>query len=392
MQPIGTDTPAEYLEAVLDLIENKAYFANKITNWSVIRQQARIIAGNARTTSDTYAAIEMVLERMGHRHSYLIPSESLNWNPGQASNVTYGFSVLRDERRIVQVIPGSPADNAEISVGDTILAIDDQPLRPNELLPHFDQMQRTVKLTLAKSATDELLYVLLTPRVMVRDTLPLGRRMENWGYLELPGLHDAPNYGMYMRVARDMIHTVTSSMKVKGWIVDVRRNQGGNIWAMLAAVGSILGSGDLGKFIHRDKTEDTWRYENGAAYRNGAMVESLPVEADATDYHDVPVALLQSPMTADAGEILLIAFKGRDKTRTFGKPTSGIPTVNSDFPLTDGARLVLTTGVCADRNGKLHVGNLEPDETVDTHWANFGTEGDPQVQAAMAWLKTQVES
>ena len=111
MQPIGADTPTEYLEAVLDLIENKAYFANKITNWSVIRQQARIIAGNARTTSDTYAAIEMVLERMGHRHSYLIPSESLSWNPGQASNVTYGFSVLRDERRIVQVIPGSPADS-----------------------------------------------------------------------------------------------------------------------------------------------------------------------------------------------------------------------------------------------------------------------------------------
>jgi carboxyl-terminal processing protease len=210
--------------------------------------------------------------------------------------------------------------------------------------------------------------------------------------MELPGLHDAPNYAMYMRVARDMIHTVTGSMKVKGWVVDVRRNQGGNIWAMLAAVGSILGAGDLGKFIHRDKTEDAWRYENGASYRSGTLMESLPVEADATDYSDVPVALLQSPMTADAGEILLIAFRGRNKVRTFGKPTSGIPTVNTDFPLTDGARLALTTGACADRNGKLQMGSLEPDESVDTNWANFATEGDPMIQAATAWLKTQVES
>ena len=392
MQPIGADTPAEYLEAVLDLIENNAYFANKVTNWSVIRQQSRIIAGNARTTSDTYGAIEMVLERMGHRHSYLIPAETLQWNPGQVSNVTYGFSVLRDERRVVQVIPGSPADNAEITVGDTILAIDDQPLRPNELLPHFDQMQRTVKLILAKSANDEMLYVLLTPRVMVRDTLPQGRRIDFWGYLELPGLHDAPNYAMYMRVARDMIHTVTGGMQVKGWIVDVRRNQGGNIWSMLAAVGSILGAGDLGKFIHRDKREDSWRYENGGAYRNGTIMESVPVEADATDYSHVPVALLQSPMTADAGEILLIAFKGRAKVQTFGKPTSGIPTVNTDFPLTDGARLVLTTGACADRSGKLYVGSLEPDTTVNTDWTSFGSDTDPVIQAALAWLNEQADT
>jgi carboxyl-terminal processing protease len=133
----------------------------------------------------------------------------------------------------------------------------------------------------------------------------------------------------------------------------------------------------------------TWRYANGAAYRDDTVVEALPVEVDATDYADVPVAVLQSPMTADAGEILLIAFKGRAKTRTFGKATSGIPTVNTDFALSDGARLVLTTGICVDRHGKQYIGSLEPDEMVNTDWTHFGADTDPVIQAALTWLKTQ---
>jgi C-terminal processing protease CtpA/Prc len=36
------------------------------------------------------------------------------------------------------------------------------------------------------------------------------------------------------------------SKKPCGWIVDLRGNGGGNIWAMLAGVGPILGEGELG--------------------------------------------------------------------------------------------------------------------------------------------------
>ena len=105
MQPIGVDTPAEYLNAVLDLMEAQAYFAKKITNWDNIRQQARIMAGHARTIDETYPAIQMVLERMQHRHSYLIPAETFQRIHGQVNNATYGFSILRDQRQIGGTTP-----------------------------------------------------------------------------------------------------------------------------------------------------------------------------------------------------------------------------------------------------------------------------------------------
>lgn len=388
MQPLSTDNPLEYMNAVLDLIEKEAYFASNITNWAAIRQQARIMGGNARTAQETYPAIEMVLERMGHQHSYLIPADTRQWNPGQLSNVTYGFSVLRNERRVIQVLPGSPADNAEITVGDTILALDDQMLKPSDTLPDFDQMQRAIKITLSKHTNDELLYALITPRAMVRDALPQGHRIDKWGYLELPGLHDTTTSEMYMRMARDTIHTVSGGMRAKGWVIDVRRNQGGNIWPMLAAAGTILGTGEWGKFIRRDKREQVWHYENGGTRLGDTMMASLPLEVDESDYSDVPVALLQSSLTSDAGEILMIAFSGRDKSRTFGKPTKGIPTLNTDFPLSDGARLVLTTAVCADRDANIYQDSLQPDEDIATDWAQFGSAADPVLQTALDWLNS----
>ncbi|MDQ7025283.1 MAG: S41 family peptidase [Anaerolineae bacterium] len=392
MQPIGTHDPLDYMNVVLDLIENEAYFASKITNWSAIRQQARIMGGNAKTTQETYPAIEMVLERMGHQHSYLIPAETRQWNPAQLSHVTYGFSVLRNERRVIQVLPGSPADNADISVGDTIMALDDQMLKPSDTLPDFDQMQRTIKITLKKHTNEELLYALITPRTMVRDALPHGHRIDDWGYLELPGLHDTPTHDMYIRMARDTIHTVSEAKRVKGWVIDVRRNQGGNIWPMLAAIGTILGTGDWGKFIRRDKQEEVWHYENGGTRLGDVVMASLPLEMDEPDYSTVPVALLQSPLTSDAGEILLIAFKGREKARTFGKPSKGIPTLNTGFPLSDGARLILTTAACADRNGNVYQDSLQVHQDIATDWAHFGSAADPVLQAALNWLNTQNEA
>ncbi|MGV9658891.1 S41 family peptidase [Streptomyces koyangensis] len=56
-----------------------------------------------------------------------------------------------------------------------------------------------------------------------------------------------------------------------------------------------------------------------------------------------PVAVLTGPRTASAGEAVAIAFRERPDTRTFGDPTSGVPTANAPYPLSDGALVVLTT-------------------------------------------------
>lgn len=92
-------------------------------------------------------------------------------------------------------------------------------------------------------------------------------------------------------------------------------------------------------------------------------------------------------MTSSSGEAITIAFIGRDNTVRIGSPTGGIATGNAAIPLSDGARLVLTVGYMADRNGKVYPGPIEPDQIIATDSAA----ADAGLDAAVEWLSDREE-
>jgi hypothetical protein len=51
--------------------------------------------------------------------------------------------------------------------------------------------------------------------------------------------------------------------------------------------------------------------------------------------------------------------------------------------------LALAVAVESDRTGKVYLDGLMPDEFVRTDWATFGTDDDPLLRAAVAWLGVQ---
>jgi C-terminal processing protease CtpA/Prc len=104
-----------------------------------------------------------------------------------------------------------------------------------------------------------------------------------------------------------------------------------------------------------------------------------------------PVALLTGPATVAAGELVVVAFKGREKIRTFGEPTRGLPTLSMHTPLSDGAHIYVSGAFATDRNGNTYKGLIVPDESIKINWSQFGTDQDPVMLAAMDWLKTQPE-
>jgi C-terminal processing protease CtpA/Prc len=69
--------------------------------------------------------------------------------------------------------------------------------------------------------------------------------------------------------------------------------------------------------------------------------------------------------TASSGETVLVSFIGETNTKTIGQPSRGSTTCNELFPLSDGAQLLLTVSVYADRNKKPYYGRIEPDISVD---------------------------
>ncbi|MFD2419293.1 S41 family peptidase [Amycolatopsis pigmentata] len=102
-------------------------------------------------------------------------------------------------------------------------------------------------------------------------------------------------------------------------------------------------------------------------------------------HQDPPVALLTSGVTASAAEAVLVAFRGLNRARTFGRPTAGFATGNTIFPLSDGAVLVVTEVRDEDRTGTLY-GNvpIPPDQPLPED----ATAGET-VAAAQAWLHAQ---
>jgi carboxyl-terminal processing protease len=148
---------------------------------------------------------------------------------------------------------------------------------------------------------------------------------------------------------------------LKGWIVDLRGNMGGNMWPMLVGVGPVLGDDTLGYLVEANTTKTAWRYEKGQALLDGDIQAETAPYYTLKSSHPV-VAVLTDTLTASSGEAVAVAFKARKHTRSFGAGTCGVPTSRSRFDLSDGSVLLLTTAVFADRRLVRYGHSIAPDE------------------------------
>ena len=193
------------------------------------------------------------------------------------------------------------------------------------------------------------------------------------GYLAIPGIRngDRALRDRYRDAVLDALRA-GHAQGVRGWVVDLRENGGGTMWPMLAGLEPLLRGQTPGYFLRIDGRRDAWPNNTTAA------------SAGAPDLGQLPVAVLTSGRTSSSGEAVVIAFRGRANTRSFGAPTYGVPTANGGHRLADGTVLQLTGALFVDRNGKGDGTSVVPDESV----RELGV-GDRTRQAAVEWLRKQ---
>lgn len=158
-----------------------------------------------------------------------------------------------------------------------------------------------------------------------------------------------------------------------GWVLDLRRNSGGNLWPMLASLTALLGHEVVGGFRSKQGGVREWR-------AGDRLAESAGFEHAALE--TAKVAVLLGPKTCSSGEALAVAFHGRPRTRSFGEYTSGLANANTAFDLPDGSQLQLMTAICVDRHGEAFGERVYPDETVISPVEDT----DGPLLAAIAWL------
>lgn len=379
-----------YLNEALDYIEANSVLRNRI-DWPSLRQQAVDLVTHAQTVQDTYPAIESTLQRLGDNHSFFHrPEQEQERLSGM--NKRIGVYTTHPEGVVVVVFAGSPAQQAEILVGDRIIEINGQ--TPASLTRRqFNKLLREeqVHLLLQPKGQQDQRAISLEATIIDERRLPEGRRLTpDVGYLELPGIPGSPEHKqLYMAQAQRLLEEIDQNT-VCGWVLDLRRNEGGNMWPMLAGIGSLLGEGQCLAMVSPRESVPIF-YREGRVFAQERWEElSERVEVPyQLHYPTPPVAVLTSPCTCSSGEFVTLAFRERPRTRSFGEPTFGVPTGNSLKRMRDGALIALTAYWGADRAGNVFQDPLPPDHFVKVDWTCFGTQDDPVLQAALQWLQTE---
>ena len=188
----------------------------------------------------------------------------------------------------------------------------------------------------------------------------------------------------------DSLQTVIARLDtrhISRWIIDLRNNSGGNCWPMLAGIGPLLGDGVYGYFVASGERIPISYYDGSA--RQGRHVICRVSEGHG--YHTYAshksIVVLTGRRTISAGEIVALAFKGREQTCLIGQPTAGLTTANATYSLSDRSLLVLTVCQEADFAGRICDGRIQPDQLVPA--GDAGTDPDTARSAALAWLQSK---
>ncbi|MFM9840358.1 MAG: S41 family peptidase [Cyclobacteriaceae bacterium] len=199
------------------------------------------------------------------------------------------------------------------------------------------------------------------------------------GYVRVPGFSGSTEEATTFATNLQANIHQQDAVDLKGWIVDLRENIGGNMWPMIAGIGPILGEGIVGNFIDIDDQPIQWLYKDGASFIGSSKITSV-----ANPYQllvkNPKVAVLIGLRTSSSGEATAISFIGRPNTKLFGlSSTCGLSTANAAFTLSDNAQLFLTVSFMADRNLKKYGVPVPPDSLVN------GTTND-LTSSAINWI------
>lgn len=187
------------------------------------------------------------------------------------------------------------------------------------------------------------------------------------GYVRVPRLNN--DFTRDPTRAKEYVLEIINKIKkqdraeLKGWIIDLRGNSGGDMWPMLIALKPFLQEGLLGSF-DADGDLKQWRLKSGEIYLDGQSLHArYDIEPDQYKvFHGrAKISVLINGNTGSSGEAVAIALKSLKQVRYFGVSTFGFATSNEIISFSNGEYLILTTGYMQDIRGKKYPKGIVPD-------------------------------
>lgn len=212
---------------------------------------------------------------------------------------------------------------------------------------------------------------------------------EKYAYILIPGMqvHDKIQINKLAQSLSDSIAKY-SSTKIKGFIIDLRLNGGGNLYPMLSGLNLLLGDNLLGYETDiNDSITRKWEVKNSNFILSNFQTTEIKTRQNKR-LQKIQVIILLGAATRSSGSMTGIAFKGRPNTYFIGEPTAkGYTTSNGYFQFASNLILNFATNFVADRNKIIYKESVKPDLEI-YYGDNFDNlEKDKKIIETLKWLK-----
>lgn len=273
--------------------------------------------------------------------------------------------------KITKFIEGSPAQASGMQVGDYIYKVDGkstQGLTSTEVVSLIKGEEGTpVMITVVRENVVEPIDIEVVRTKIESPTVSWQMLDENIGYILI---------NEFDQVTIEQFDSAMEGVRagnMKGLILDLRNNPGGNMSAVTEIAGHILPKGLI---VY---TED----------KEGTKVE---YDSDGTHALEVPLVVLINENSASAAEILSGAIKDYGVGTLLGTTTFGKGIVQRIITFSDGSAVKLTVSKYYTPNGNnIHEKGIEPDEELELDVEKYVSTGeDNQLERAMDIINEQL--
>lgn len=219
------------------------------------------------------------------------------------------------------------------------------------------------------------------PRIVVT-------KIGDYGYIRVPHMSPLSDSAVNKAATRlkDSICKLNTGV-IKGWIVDLRVNVGGNFRPMIGGLALLFCDGLIGHFVNnKGEVNDSWEIRNGQMFVSGR--QAAKVQSSCSVNCGLPVAVLIGPSTGSSGEITAISFSSRSNTRFFGERSAGYANSTQGFYVA-GKRIymLLTTALVKNNKGKKFNHFIDPDVKF-TSAIQLNKIEDELVLKSVQWLQS----
>lgn len=355
-------------------------------DWPAVRKE--YLNKSYTDEKEAYKSIREMLKKLEDPYTrFMNPEEFKNLQVDTSGELTgIGITISQDEKTkqllVIAPIEDTPAFRAGILAKDIILEIDGKNTKgmdTNDAVSLIRGKAGTkVKLTILRNGQKKQFNIQrarieIHPVRYSEKKTPAG----NIGYIRLNQFSANASKEM-----KDAIENLEAK-KVSGYILDLRGNPGGLLYASIEIAQMWMNKGTIVFTIDRQGTQDK-QVANGSALTNK------------------PLVVLVDKGSASASEILSGALQDNKRAILVGNQTFGKGLVQSVQPLKSGSGLAVTIAKYHTPSGKdINKHGIDPDVKVELTDAQrqdlwlrerdkLGTLADPQFAKAVELLGKQI--